>query len=98
MRKPVRFSLPDRFQRTCASSSTLAPTERHTSQLEIPFLLLLHRRNFVRSPQIARCRLSLKLRSGKDHARRTPSLFTEEYLHPGKLGKPTSDQMCFALD
>ena len=36
--------------------------KRPVLQLEVPFLLSLHGRNLVRSPQIARCRLSSRRR------------------------------------
>ena len=60
-------------------------------QVEISILLLLHKRDLVRSPQISRSRFSQGLHPQKDSGDGSPALLPKEYIRPGKSGAAASD-------
>ena len=64
--------------------------------MEIAFLLSLHGRDLVRSPQIPRRRLSLETRPRKGGRGSTPTLLTIEYLRFGGLGEAAFNQLSHA--
>ena len=64
-----------------------------SSQLEVPFLVSLHGHSLVRSPQVARRRLSLGVHSRKYRGCRTPSLLAEEHIRSGNLGERIFDSI-----
>ena len=92
----VRFSSLGHFQRMELSTLPFSWNEWWASQLEITFLLSLHRPDLVRSPQIPRRRLSVEVRP-REHGRgSTPSLLTEEYLCFSKFGEAALNQTSHA--